>query len=78
MHILDEIELSVPWLVINFLWVVVVLHCKHLDIVRVSIVMAAKKPILFSPQPSLPKGKLSDIAKFRVDLKMDIVGRVHV
>ena len=33
MHILDEVELSVPWLVINFLRVVVVLHCKHLDIV---------------------------------------------
>jgi hypothetical protein len=40
--------------------------------------MAAKKPVLFAPHPSLPKRELGDVAEFRVDLKMDIVSGVHV
>ena len=61
-HVLDEVELAVFRLVINFLRVVIILHRKHLDVVRISVVMAAKEPIFLSSQPPLPKGKLLDVS----------------
>ena len=62
MHVLNEVELSVSWLMINFFRVIVIFHGEHLEIVGVRIIVAAQEPVLFSSQPSLPKGKLSDIA----------------
>ena len=61
-HILDEVELPVSRLMINFLRVVIILHRKHLDKVRISVVMAAKESIFLAPQPPLPKWKLLDVS----------------
>lgn len=41
MHVFDEIELTVLGLVVDFLWVVIVLHREHAQVVGVCVVMAA-------------------------------------
>lgn len=78
MHVLDEVELAVFWLMVDLFWVIVVLHLKHLEKVRVSIVMATQEAIFLTTEPALAEGELRDVAMLGVDLELDVVLVVHV
>lgn len=79
-HSLNEVEVAVMGLVVDFFWVVLFDHFKlfpRIDKVTISVVMPAQKPILFTSKPSLPERKVGDVA-LRMQIKTNIVAIKHV
>jgi len=62
---------------INLIRMILVNNLKHLEIMRISIVMSIKESVFFTSQPSVFEWKLGYIA-FRRDGNVDVIGVMHV